>query len=276
MHRIFIPSDTNSAVGLDLVDGTRPVGTMIDGSLLLRKYPLPLGVYRLVSSRLLVCLLECTRDRLHGRGPPPDPRVVEYWSSSRRILGENLLLGIGPDCLPVRDVISTPWDIGIGWRVDMWESLGGGDGSEVVGLLDCSLQPIVGADWGPEPPDDDGDEPEPKRADTLTALIDVTAEVRERVDDGEDEGDDDPGDGCGCSDSPVLGMFESVDDTFPPIVVLVEDYEGCEETVTCGETEWNLLKIDEGLGSVPVVGIGDGGETIVGPSSVNSGEGEGE
>jgi len=52
-------------------------------------------------------------------------------------------------------------------------------------------------------------------------------------------------------------VFESVDETFPPIVVLREDYERREETVMGGQTEWNLLEVDKGLGSAPVVGVLD-------------------
>ena len=56
----------------------------------------------------------------------------------------------------------------------------------------------------------------------------------------------------------------------------MEDYEGREETVTGDQTEWDLLKMDESLGSIPVIGVGDRGESIVGPPSVDGGEGEGE
>jgi hypothetical protein len=52
-----------------------------------------------------------------------------------------------------------------------------------------------------------------------------------------------------------VGLFESVDETFPPIVVLREDYEGREETVTGGQAEWNLLEVDESLDSILVVGV---------------------
>ena len=52
-------------------------------------------------------------------------------------------------------------------------------------------------------------------------------QARERVNDGEDEGDDDPCyGGCG-GDGPGMGLLESVDEGFPPIVVLGEDYERC-------------------------------------------------
>lgn len=71
-----------------------------------------------------------------------------------------------------------------------------------------------------------------------------------------------------------MGLLEPVDDAFPPIVVLVEDYEGRERTFTGGQTEWNLLKVDESLDSVLVVGVADVRETVVGPSSVDCGEGE--
>jgi len=38
--------------------------------------------------------------------------------------------------------------------------------------------------------------------------------------------------------------------------------------------QWNLLEVDEGLGSVPAIGVVDGGEASVGPASVEGREGE--
>ena len=71
-----------------------------------------------------------------------------------------------------------------------------------------------------------------------------------------------------------MGLFESVDEAFPPVVVLGQDYEGCEQPVTGGQTEWNLLEVDERPGSGPVVGVLDGRETVVCPASVDCCEGE--
>jgi len=68
----------------------------------------------------------------------------------------------------------------------------------------------------------------------LTGRIDILLQVRKRVDDGEDEGDDDPYYGSCRSDGPSVGLFESINKTFPPVFVLGEDYEGCEESVTGG------------------------------------------
>ena len=130
------------------------------------------------------------------------------------------------------------------------------------------------ADWDPQPADDDGDEPQPKGADSLTGRIDVLLQVRERVDDGEDEGDDDPCYGSRCSDSPGVCLFESINKTFPPVLVLGEDYEGCEESVTGGYMEWNLLEVDESPGSVGAIRVVDGRKTIAGPASVEGCESE--
>jgi len=52
-------------------------------------------------------------------------------------------------------------------------------------------------------------------------------------------------------------VFKSFDETFPPIVILWEDYERCEETIAGGQSEWNLLKVDESLCSAPAVGVLD-------------------
>ena len=98
--------------------------------------------------------------------------------------------------------------------------------------------------------------------------------VDECVDNSEDEGDDDPCYGCSCSNGPGVGLFESVDETLPPTVVLREDYEGCEETASGGQTQGNLLEVDESLDSVLVTGVFDGRETVVGPTSIDSREGE--
>ena len=73
-----------------------------------------------------------------------------------------------------------------------------------------------------------------------------------------------------------MGVFESFDEAIPPFVVLGEDYEGCEESVTGGYMQWNLLEIDENLGSVLAIGVIDGRETVVGPAGVECSESEGE
>ena len=52
---------------------------------------------------------------------------------------------------------------------------------------------------------------------------------------------------------PRVVAFESVDEIFPPLFVLEEDYGLCEETVAGGQTEWNLLEIYKRLGSLQVV-----------------------
>ena len=69
-------------------------------------------------------------------------------------------------------------------------------------------------------------------------------------------------------------MFESVDETVPPFVVLREDDKRREETITGGQTEWDLLEVDESLGSFPVVGILDFRETVVGPAGIDGRKGE--
>ena len=71
-------------------------------------------------------------------------------------------------------------------------------------------------------------------------------------------------------------MFEPIDEAFPPVVILREDNEGCEQPVTSSQTQWDLLEVDEGLDSVPAIGVIYGRETIVGPVSVGGREGEGE
>ena len=52
-------------------------------------------------------------------------------------------------------------------------------------------------------------------------------------------------------------MLESVDETFPPIIVLGEDYERREKAVAGGQTEWDLLEVDESLDGTPAVGVLD-------------------
>jgi len=129
----------------------------------------------------------------------------------------------------MQDIVRTPRGVGVartvsvGWvsgDVGMGGAIGSSHEGEVVGLVDRTLQPIVRAYWDPQPPDDDGDEPHPKGAHTLTVRVETLPYVRERIDDGEDEGDDDPRNGCRCSNGPGVGLFESVDETLPPVVVL--------------------------------------------------------
>jgi hypothetical protein len=64
-------------------------------------------------------------------------------------------------------------------------------------------------------------------------------------------------------------LFESVDEMFPPVVVLGEDYEGCKQSVAGGETKGDLLEVDESLDGVLVVRILNARETVVCPTSVN-------
>ena len=71
-----------------------------------------------------------------------------------------------------------------------------------------------------------------------------------------------------------MGLFESVDKAIPPFVVLGEDYEGCEEFGAGGYMQWNLLEVDEGLGSVPAIWVVGGGEASVSPASVEGCESE--
>ena len=108
----------------------------------------------------------------------------------------------------------------------------------------------------------------------MAGRIDVLLQVRERVDDSEDEGDDDPYYGSRCGDGPSVGMFESINKTFPPVFVFWEDYEGCEESAACGYMQRNLLEVDESSGSVIAIGVIDGRETVVGPASVEGRESE--
>ena len=68
---------------------------------------------------------------------------------------------------------------------------------------------------------------------------------------------------------PRVVAFESVDEIFPPLVVLEEDYGLREETVVGGQTEWNLLEVYKRLGSLLVVRIFDDREAIVGPASID-------
>jgi hypothetical protein len=86
----------------------------------------------------------------------------------------------------------------------------------------------------------------------------TSSQVLERVGNGEDEGDDDPRYGGRCGDGPGVGLFEPIDEAFPPVVVLREDYEGCEEPATGGQTQWDLLEVDESLDDVPAIVVIDG------------------
>ena len=124
---------------------------------------------------------------------------------------------------------------------------------ETVGLVNRSLQLFVRADWDPKRADDDRDKPQPKGTDSLAVRVDAVPHVHEGVDSGEDEGDDDPCYGSCCGGGPGVGLFESVDKTFPPVVVLGKDYKGREESLTDGQPEWKLLEVDEGLGGIPAV-----------------------
>ena len=108
----------------------------------------------------------------------------------------------------------------------------------------------------------------------MAVRVDVLPQVREGVDDGEDEGDEDPCYRSRRSDGPGVSTFESIDKGFPPIVVLRKDYEGREESVVGGYMQRDLLEVDEGLGSLPAIGVIDGRETVVGPASVDGCEGE--
>ena len=63
---------------------------------------------------------------------------------------------------------------------------------ELVRLVNRSRQLVVRAEWDPKPSEDDGNEPQPKRANSLTIRADAVPRVRERVNDGEDEGNNDP------------------------------------------------------------------------------------
>ena len=87
---------------------------------------------------------------------------------------------------------------------------------------------MAGEDRGPQPTDDDGDEPQPKSTDSLTALVNILSGVHEGAGDGKDERNDNPGYGCRRSNCPGVGFIETSDETSPPIVVLGENYEGCE------------------------------------------------
>jgi len=71
-----------------------------------------------------------------------------------------------------------------------------------------------------------------------------------------------------------VGVFESVDQVFPPVVVLGQDYEGCEESVLDGYVQWGLLEVDESLGSVPAIRVIDGRESAVNPAGVCGRESE--
>lgn len=67
-----------------------------------------------------------------------------------------------------------------------------------------------------------------KSADALSIRIKVIPQIHDGVTDGEDEGDGDLRCRGRCGDYPRGCLFESVDKTFPPIVVLRENYEGLE------------------------------------------------
>ena len=99
MDRLSISTVRESAVGLNLLDSTGPVVTMIRGTFVLRPYPWFPGVYGLAFSRLLIRMVECAGDRLHGGGPTPNPCIIEDWGSPCSILGEDFLLGIDRDRL---------------------------------------------------------------------------------------------------------------------------------------------------------------------------------
>ena len=242
------------------------------GVFLLQVYPVPPTVYRYVPPRLLVRVLEPPSDRFDDRGPLPDPCIVEHRGRPGSILGENLLLRIDPDPVDV----CTLRGIDLGRAVVLGAVVGGSDECEIVSLVDRGRQFLVGANRDPEPANNDGDEPQPKRTDTLAILIDVVPQVHEGINDGEYEGDDNPRYGCRGGDGPSVSLFKPVNETFPPVVILREDDERCEESTTGGQTQWDLLEVDEGLCSVLVVGVLDGGETVVGPASVDGCEGEGE
>ena len=69
-------------------------------------------------------------------------------------------------------------------------------------------------------------------------------------------------------------MLEPFHEVFPPIVVLWENDEGCEQAITSGDVKWDLVEVNEGLESALVVGVLDAGEAIMGPTGVDSGEGK--
>ena len=169
-----------------------------------------------------------------------------------------------------------PWDIDIGRVVNLGETIGSSYEREVVGLFDRSLQLIVRADWNPQPADDDGDKPQPKVTDSLTIRVEALPNGHPRIDNGENEGDDDPCYGCGCGNCPGVGFSEPFYEEFPPIAILRQDYEGCEQPVAGGYLQWGLLEVDENFGSVPAIGVIDGRETVVNPSSIYGRESEGE
>lgn len=68
-----------------------------------------------------------------------------------------LVRGTGRDYVGL--YIRTPWDIGIGRPVELWETIGSSHQCEVVGLV--GLQVIVRENRDPQLVDDKGDDPQP-------------------------------------------------------------------------------------------------------------------
>ena len=135
--------DGESAIVLNLADRPSPIGTVIPGPFLLRVHPFSPGVYGDVSSRHLVCVLECPSHDVYGHVPLPDPCVVEDRWGSECVMGENILPLMDPEGLLVRDVVRAFRAIDLGRVLGLGEILGRGHEGDIVRLVDRRLHLLV-------------------------------------------------------------------------------------------------------------------------------------